>query len=506
MLRRLNSDAARSTIGVPTLAVPPPGRMRLKELLPLLEPVFVHGDVERSFARVSRDSRAVGPETLFVAIRGGTFDGHDTVPTTRAAIVVVERPVVAPEGVTVVQVADARRALGWACAAVNGFPSRALRVVGVTGTKGKTTTTLLIDGALAHAGRVAGRIGTIGSAVGGVPIKSDLTTPDAPELQALLATMLERGATDVAMEVSSIGLVQQRVAGIGFHFALFTNLGRDHLDFHGTMDAYAAAKATLFRDLLRDPGGMPRAALNVDDPAHVGMCAPPDSWTYGFAEGASLRIVDFATSAGGMRFALRGAAEVDLRSPLVGRHNAYNLAAAAAACLACGLTPEQTSEGLASVSGVPGRLEAVPNDRGVLVLVDYAHTPESLEAALEAVREVAKGRVYCVFGCGGDRDPGKRPAMGAVVARAADVVVVTSDNPRTEDPQLILDAIVAGMPRAPARVDLDRRAAITWAVSEAKPGDVVLIAGKGHETYQEIAGRKTPFDDRLVAREALEAR
>lgn len=480
--------------------------MRLQELLPLLEPVSVHGDVERSFVRVTRDSRAVGPDSLFVAIRGGTFDGHDAVAATRAPVVIVERPVAAPEGVTVVQVRDARRALAWACAAVNGFPSRALRVVGVTGTKGKTTTTMLIDGALAHAGRVAGRIGTIGAAVGGAPIASELTTPDAPELQALLATMRDRGATDVAMEVSSIGLVQQRVAGIGFHFALFTNLGRDHLDFHGTMDAYAAAKATLFSDLLRPAGGAPRAALNADDPAHLKMCAPTDSWTYGFAEAASLRIVGFGADAAGMRFSLRGAVDLDVSSPLVGRHNAYNLAAAAAACLACGLTPEQVSAGLAAVPGVPGRLEAVPNDRGVLVLVDYAHTPESLEAALQAVRDVTRGRVLCVFGCGGDRDPGKRPVMGAVAERAADVVVVTSDNPRTELPQVILDAIVAGMSGTPAHVDVDRLAAIRWAVAQAQPGDTLLIAGKGHETYQEIAGRKTPFDDRIVARDALEGR
>lgn len=478
--------------------------MRLQELLPLLEPVVVHGDVDRSFARVTRDSREAGPDALFVAIRGGAFDGHDAVAGTRAAVVIVQRPVTAPEGVTVVQVRDTRRALAWACAAIQGFPARSVRVVGVTGTKGKTTTTLLIDGALAHAGRVAGRIGTLGSAVGGVPIASDLTTPDAPELQALLAKMRDRGASDVVMEVSSIGLVQQRVAAIPFHFALFTNLGRDHLDFHGTMAAYADAKATLFRDLLRPPGGAPRAALNADDPAWVRMDSPPDSWSYGFGEAASLRIVDFGADASGTRFSLRGVADLDVQSPLVGRHNAYNLAAAAAACLACGLAPEQVTAGLASVPGVPGRLEAVANDRGVLVLVDYAHTPESLEAALGAVREVTRGRLLCVFGCGGDRDPGKRPVMGAVVARAADLAVVTSDNPRTEDPQAILDAIVAGMGRPPARVDLDRRAAIAWAVAEARPGDAILIAGKGHETYQEVAGRKLPFDDRLVARDALE--
>jgi UDP-N-acetylmuramoyl-L-alanyl-D-glutamate--2,6-diaminopimelate ligase len=404
-----------------------------------------------------------------------------------------------------VRVPDSKRALALAAAALAGHPGRALRVVGVTGTKGKTTTTSLIEGALAKAGRVAGLIGTTGSRVGGVDVASELTTPESTVLQALLARMRDAGATDVAMEVSSIGLVQRRVDGIPFHVAIFTNLGRDHLDFHGTMEEYARAKSRLFRELLRPPGGFPRAILAADDPASARMDAPADRWTFGFGA-ADLRIADLRMDAGGMVFRLEtplGARE--LRSPLVGRHNALNLAAAAGACLACGLDPDATVAGLGSVSGVPGRLEAVPNDRGLLVVVDYAHTEESLAAVLSALREVTSGKLWCVFGCGGDRDPGKRPRMGATVARLADAAVVTSDNPRSESPRSIVDAILLGMDSPPAHVEVDRAAAIRWTLAAAKPGDVVLIAGKGHETYQEIAGVKHPFDDRLVAAEALRA-
>jgi UDP-N-acetylmuramoyl-L-alanyl-D-glutamate--2,6-diaminopimelate ligase len=299
--------------------------------------------------------------------------------------------------------------------------------------------------------------------------------------------------------------VQRRVDGIPFHVAIFTNLGRDHLDFHGTMEEYARAKSRLFRELLRPPGGFPRAILAADDPASARMDAPADRWTFGFGA-ADLRIADLRMDAGGMVFRLEtplGARE--LRSPLVGRHNALNLAAAAGACLACGLDPDATVAGLGSVSGVPGRLEAVPNDRGLLVVVDYAHTEESLAAVLSALREVTSGKLWCVFGCGGDRDPGKRPRMGATVARLADAAVVTSDNPRSESPRSIVDAILLGMDSPPAHVEVDRAAAIRWTLAAAKPGDVVLIAGKGHETYQEIAGVKHPFDDRLVAAEALRA-
>jgi UDP-N-acetylmuramoyl-L-alanyl-D-glutamate--2,6-diaminopimelate ligase len=479
--------------------------MRVLELLPDLEVVDVGGDVHRDVARVTRDSRDVGPNAVFVAIKGSKVDGHDLVAAAAgAAAIVIERTVAVPDGVAVIRVNDTKRALAMIAAALSGHPGRAVRVAGITGTKGKTTTAALVEGVWLAAGRKAGRVGTTGASFDGQPLDSDLTTPEAPELQALLAKMRAQGGTDAVIEVSSIGLVQRRVDGIPFHVAAFTNLGRDHLDFHGSMAGYQAAKSRLFRELLRPAGGMPRAVLSADDPASDGMHAPADRWTSGLGANADIRAEILDSSAAGLQLRLHtplGTAE--LTSRLVGRHNAQNLACAAAIALCHGVPLDAVAAGLASVRGVPGRLETVPNDRGILVAVDYAHTPESLAAVLTALREVTTGELWCVFGCGGDRDPGKRPVMGEVVGRLADHAVVTSDNPRSEDPRAIVDAILSGMAN-PAHVDVDRAAAIRWTLVAAAPGDVVLLAGKGHETYQEIAGIKHPFDDREVARAALE--
>jgi UDP-N-acetylmuramoyl-L-alanyl-D-glutamate--2,6-diaminopimelate ligase len=485
--------------------------MQIARLLDSLDVRSAHGDVRGEVRRVSRDSRDVDAHTAFVAIRGAHFDGHAHLNRlSGAALLVVEDPGGAPEGVPCWVVDDTRVALARIAAALEGHPARSMRVIGVTGTKGKTTITTLIEGALAHAGRTAGRIGTTGSSVGGRPIPSALTTPEAPELQRLLATMRDAGATVVAMEVSSIGLVQRRVEAIPFHFAIFSNLGHDHLDFHGTMEAYRDAKAHLFRELLRDAGGAPRAALCADDPVSTQMGAPADVWTYGFSPAADFRIERCTMASEGMRLTLRTPlGMLELQSPLIGRHNAQNLTAALSALVACGVSAEEACAGLASVASVPGRLEVVANPGGALVVVDYAHTPESLAAILETLREVVKGRLWVVFGCGGDRDVGKRPAMGAIAAHWADEVVVTSDNPRSEDPLAIIAAIVAGIPSGTTASgsvvcsDPDRARAIGLAVSSAKPGDVVLIAGKGHETYQEAQGVRSAFDDREVAREAI---
>ena len=481
--------------------------MRLSELLPDLDLVQVTGDVATDVRRVVRDHREVAADAVFVAIRGGRVDGHDLVPGLQAGAVVAERAVPGFAGPVVI-VRDSRAALGPIAAALHGHPTAALPVLGVTGTKGKTTVTALIEGALGALGRVGGRIGTLGSFVGGRTIPSALTTPEAHDLQALFATMRDAGAEAVAVEVSSIGLVQHRLAGTRVHTAAFTNLGHDHLDFHGTMEAYLAAKALLFREpLLRPAGGMPRALLAFDDPATQALGAPADAWNFGFGSGADLRIEGLVTSPRGLRATLgtpMGPIAVD--SPLVGRHNAQNLACAAGMLLTLGLTPDDVAAGLAAVPGVAGRLEVVPSaDR--LVVVDYAHTPESLEAVLNALRDLpGRGDVWVLFGCGGDRDAGKRPVMGEVATRLADHVVVTSDNPRSEPPAAIVAAIVAGCPRAPAIVEVDRKAAIEAVLAASRPGDVVLLAGKGHETYQEIAGVRIPFDDRVVARAAMEGR
>jgi UDP-N-acetylmuramyl-tripeptide synthetase len=380
-----------------------------------------------------------------------------------------------------------------------------VKVVGITGTNGKTTVTNLVDGALRALGRRSGRVGTIGAVVDGADRPSSLTTPEAPQLQALLAEARDAGVEVVTLEASSIGLAQRRVDAIPFHLGVFTNLSRDHLDFHGDMDAYAAAKARLFRDLLREAGGAPRALLCGDDPAWLRMRPPEDRWLYGFGGGCDLRIARAELGPGGMALQVATpAGEVRVESPLVGRHNALNLAAALGCCLCLGVDAGEAAAALGEVGGVAGRLEPVANDRGLLVLVDYAHTPDALEAAMTAVREVATGELWVVFGCGGDRDRGKRVAMGEVVARLADWPVVTSDNPRSEDPRQIVYEVLSGMDRV-VRVELDRAEAIRWTLDHARPGDAVLVAGKGHESYQEIDGVRHPFDDRDVAARALEA-
>jgi UDP-N-acetylmuramoyl-L-alanyl-D-glutamate--2,6-diaminopimelate ligase len=379
-----------------------------------------------------------------------------------------------------------------------------MKVIAVTGTDGKTTVTSLVEAALQEAGVTAGRIGTTGVAIDGRDLPSALTTPEAPQLQALFRRMREAGVQVVALEASSVGLVRHRLVGTPFHLAVFTNLSRDHLDFHGDMASYQQAKAQLFR-MVRPGGHVPRALLCGDDPAWRTMDPPEDHWLYGFSEHCDVRIVDWRATAGGTRLTLQtpqGSAQVD--SALVGRFNAQNLAAALGCCLLVGLSLEQAARALSAVPGVPGRMERIANERDLLVVVDYAHTPKALASVLQTLREVTPGRLCVVFGCGGDRDAGKRPQMGHA-AQAADVVVVTSDNPRSEDPQSIVDAVRAGMDREPDQVQLDRRTAIAWALGQAQAGDTVLIAGKGHETTQEIGGVAHPFDDRQVARSLLEA-
>ncbi len=481
--------------------------MQLGTLLRDLRPLDVRGPVDREITGITRDSRASGPGVVFVAVRGAKVDGHDLAPQVEAAAVVVEREVAARPGVTVVRVDSTKRALALLAAGLHGHPARAVPVVGVTGTNGKTTIATLVEQAMRALGRKVGRVGTTGITIDGVDLPGAFTTPEAPELQAVLARMRDERCEAVAIEVSSIGLAQHRVDGIPFHAAVFTNLTQDHLDFHGTMEAYGEAKSRLFRELLRPAGGPVRAVLCGDDPAWATMGAPTDRWTFGFGEQNDLRIERFAHDPMALGL-LTPEGRIELASPMVGRHNALNLVAAWAALRTLGIGAEDAASGLAAASGAPGRLERVRDPRGeLLVLVDYAHSDDALANVLPTVRELARGRVWVVFGCGGDRDRGKRPKMAAVAEALADRVVVTSDNPRSEDPRAIVDEIVAGLRRPGAAVvEVDRAAAIRRALAEAAPGDVVLIAGKGHETWQEIAGQKHPFDDREVARRALAER
>ncbi len=492
--------------------------MRLSALLRDV-PHEVHGPAgDPELSSVTHDSRAAGPGVLFAAFPGTRLDGRSFVADAarRGAPAAIGEPP-PPAGLTVPYraVAEPRRVAGFLAAQLAGRPSDALTMVGVTGTSGKTTTSLLLDAALSEAHPSRGLFGTLvyrfGAEAG--PVDAARTTPEATELQPMLAALAARGGTAAVLECSSHALALERLAGCRFDAALFLNLSRDHLDFHGDFARYFEAKALLFGMLK--PRGV--AVVNADDPwgrrlleripreAAVSFSLRPDSGAdvLGEAllggEGIELRVA--RPSAG---------EAVRLVSPLLGRPNAENLLAAAAAALTLGVPAARLGPLLASVRSVPGRLESVPNEAGLLVLVDYAHKPGALEGVLETVRPIARargGRVVVLFGCGGDRDRGKRPEMGRIAARGADVVVVTSDNPRSEDPLAILDEIRAGV-AAEGKDALylpDRREAIAAALDSARPGDVVLLAGKGHETTQVAAGVKHPFDDRVVAAEELRA-
>ncbi len=476
----------------------------------------VRGETSRPVAGLTHDSRAVERDWVFVALPGARFDGHDFVPAlTEAAAVVVEREVEAPEGVTVLLVPDTRRALPWLAAAFHGFPGHRVPVVGVTGTNGKTTATSLAAAAIQACGLRPGLVGTTGHRVGGAALDAARllgpaaaghhhTTPEAPLLQALLARMVEEGCGAVLMEVSSIGLDAARADAIPYRVAAFTNLTRDHLDYHGSMEAYALAKERLFHELM-SPEGL--ALLNRDDPSWERFRpGGPRCWTYGLHQG-DLRAEGVELSAHGTRATIHtplGAGELSL--PLVGRHNLSNAICAIGMGLGLDLPLEGLLTGLACVPPVAGRLEAVPNERGLGVFVDYAHTPDALEHVLSCLRELAPRRLITVFGCGGDRDRGKRAPMGRAAFEGSDLIVVTSDNPRSEEPGAIVEQILEGVPASAAGLEVvvDRGAAIRLAIELAEPGDLVLIAGKGHETYQELASGVIDFDDRAVARSVLE--
>jgi UDP-N-acetylmuramoyl-L-alanyl-D-glutamate--2,6-diaminopimelate ligase len=478
--------------------------------------VRIQGSTARPVAGLTHDSRAVARDWIFVALPGARFDGHDFVPRlTQAAAVVVEREVEAPPGVTVLRVADTRRALPWLAAAFYDHPGRRLPMAGATGTNGKTTATTMASAALLTADRLPGLVGTTGHRVGRQDLSiADLvgpalaghhhTTPEAPTLQALLAGMADRGCDCALMEVSSIGLHAFRADAIPFRVAAFTNLTRDHLDYHGDMEAYAQAKERLFHELL-DPAGL--ALLNRDDPAWERFRpAGRDTWTYGLEAGDLHTCGATLTAAGTRARVVTPSGSGELVLPLVGRHNLSNGLCALGMALGLGCPLDAALEGLAQLPPVAGRLEAVPNDRGLGVFVDYAHTPDALESVLRCLRELAPRRLITVFGCGGDRDQGKRAPMGRAAWSGSDLAVVTSDNPRSEDPELIVRQILEGIPSDASglAVEVDRAAAIRLALEGAQPGDLVLIAGKGHETYQELAQGTIDFDDRLVARAVLE--
>lgn len=454
---------------------------------------------------VTCDSRKAGPGSLYVALKGTRTDGHRFVPEAvraGAVAVIAERPLDREPGVPWIRLQGARRAYGRIAAALNGDPSRQLSVIGVTGTNGKTTTAFLVRSILKSAGERPGLIGTVRNDLGGRLLDSSMTTPDASDLQAWLAEMVRAGCRSCVMEVSSHALVQGRVDAVRFAAGIFTNLTRDHLDYHATFKAYREAKARLFELLPRR--GV--AVLNADDPAGALYASRTRARVvrYGFKRGEVRGRID-EMGMDGTHFRIRfGREEVPVRSHLIGRHNVENMLAAAACLFGMGYDAEPIRAGLEAVRGIPGRLEEVSFRQEFRVFVDYAHTPDALERAIRTIRLFTPGRVIVVFGCGGDRDRGKRPLMGEVADRLADELVLTSDNPRSEDPESILADIRRGITRhRDPLVLLDREAAIHAALRRAGPGDSVLIAGKGHETYQIIGRRVEPFDDREVARAAI---
>ena len=486
--------------------------MNLQELIDALPGARIAGgraDGDTPITAVAHRADLSGPGTLFCAVRGLTADGHDfagEAVARGAAALLVEREL---PGVAVPQVVvpDVRLSMGLSAAGVQGHPSRAIDVVGVTGTNGKTTSAILLAAVLGGAGRPCGLVGTIETRVGGRVTPAAHTTPDAVELQALFAAMRDAGDTACAMEVSSHALHQHRVAGVRFAAALFTNLTRDHLDYHADLEEYFQAKRTLF---LAPPAGgpAPPGAANLDD-AH-GRRIAGETGALGYAIDAPADVRPLAVSGldSGIRATVatpRGT--LDIATVLRGRFNLANILGVIAVGELLDLPHDAVARGLADVPGVPGRFEAVDAGQDFPVIVDYAHTPDSLENVLAAARVlVAVGRLIVVVGCGGDRDRGKRPQMGAIARTRADVAVITSDNPRSEDPDAIIREILEGAEGGPARVhvDADRRAAIAHALGLAGAGDVVVIAGKGHEQGQERNGTITPFDDRAVARDILE--
>lgn len=494
-------------------------RFKLSELLEL---AGVQGDVSGGdpiVEGVVEDSRRVEPGQVFVATRGVNSDSHlfisDAVEA-GAVAVVTEQPVSSYSGVAIVQVADSREALGKLAHGFYGNPSAGMLVLGVTGTNGKTTTTYLLEAILTAAGYNTGVLGTIEYRYAGRSIPASNTTPSSVQLARMFHEMKEAGVNAVAMEVSSHAADQRRISGISFDGCILTNITQDHLDYHGTMEKYAQAKKLIFSEYLlrepytREPG--PVAVFNRDDELSMKIKDEITGHvlTVGVENPSDYRAKDIRFSPRETTFRMEMAdAVVELSTHLVGLYNVYNVLGAVALAHGVGVSLESIHNGLAALEVVPGRLEPVREGQPFLVLVDYAHTPDALERVLTNARQMAGDkRLITVFGCGGDRDPGKRPLMGRAAAELADYAILTNDNPRTEDPAKIVEDVVRGIPAEAAdekrvTVILDRRAAIHHALGLAQEGDVVVIAGKGHEDYQILGTEKIHFDDREEARNFL---
>jgi UDP-N-acetylmuramoyl-L-alanyl-D-glutamate--2,6-diaminopimelate ligase len=471
--------------------------MDLELLIDALAPVEVVGRAPVDVADLAYDAREAGPGSLYFCIPGARADGHDFAPeavANGAVALVVERSLDLPQPQLVVE--DARAAMPVAADEFFGRPTERLEVAGVTGTNGKTTTAFLLYAILAAAGRRPGLLGTIESRVGGERRPAIRTTPEAIDLQRTFGEMLDAGDRSAAVEATSHGSELGRLHRVRFSALVFTNLTQDHLDFHGTLEGYFDAQRRLFTD------GRPSAAVNVGDEhgrrlAHE-LHGHNELLTFGLTDDAELRVEELELGPRGAHFRAGG---IELETRLRGRFNVENVLGAVAAARLLGIDDDAIAFGVRELRGVPGRFEAVDEGQPFAVLVDYAHTPDSLENVLRTARDLAGNRVICVFGCGGDRDRGKRPLMGRIATDLSDLAIVTSDNPRSEEPEAIIAEILEGA--GDAEVEPDRREAIARAVAAAGEGDVVVIAGKGHEQGQQFADRTIPFDDREVAREAL---
>lgn len=494
--------------------------MRLGQFASLFLGATIEGDPGTAVTGVQTDSRLVKPGDLFLCIPGLVYDGHDYAAqavAAGAAALVVERDV--PVSVPKLFVKDARYAMAVIACHFYGYPSRQMKVIGVTGTNGKTTTTYLLENILRGQKFRTGLMGNIHIKIGDVYHENKATnTQEAPNLQKYFREMVDAGTDYCVMEVSSHALELGRVTGTRFRTAIFTNLTQDHLDFHGTMERYRAAKGLFFARLDNaftfDPEERQYAVLNADDDAssYFAKLTSAQVVRYGLGEDADVRATDIRLTPKGTRFTVSAfGRRTDITMKLLGKFNVYNALGAISSSLVERIPLEAIRNSLENVSVVPGRMEAVDEGQDFLVVVDYAHTPDGLENALATIREFAAGRVITVFGCGGDRDRTKRPVMGGIAARYSDYCIVTSDNPRSEPPEDILRDIEPGIVAEGAgsnhyELIVDRRSAIEKAVEMASPNDVVLIAGKGHEPYQIVGGVRLPFDDRLVAREAIRGR
>jgi UDP-N-acetylmuramoyl-L-alanyl-D-glutamate--2,6-diaminopimelate ligase len=491
--------------------------MILRELVSSLSRVTVSGPTDAEVAVLTASSRDVVPGCLFAAIRGTTIDGHrfiDDALAAGAAVILAESapPADVDRDVSWLHVPDSREALSTIASTLAVHPWRDLAMAGVTGTNGKTTTAFLIHHIMRSAWHRAGMLGTVLIDDGEVCGPAKHTTPGSIELSALLGRMKDNGCRGVAMEVSSHGIHQKRVSAIGFDACVFTNLTQDHLDYHGTLEAYFQAKAEWFHALATDPHGKkPVAVINTDDARGLELAASLDGRMpvirYGFNVHCDFRANNFRQNPRGMEFELAAKGRTFLvRAPLIGRFNTYNILAALAAANACGIRPREAIAAIASAPQVPGRMENVGNAGGATVFVDYAHTPDALENACRTLKELDPRRLITVFGCGGDRDKTKRPLMAAAAARHSDACVITSDNPRSEDPLAIIREIESGMRGIGHLTMPDRAEAISHAVINSLSGDIILIAGKGHEATQQFADRTIDFDDRKHASKALRER